>query len=107
RYKLFFDNQFLVFSPETFVQIREGKIFSYPMKGTIDADVPDAERKIMADRKELAEHITIVDLIRNDVSQVAQHVTVNRFRYIDRIKTNQKTLLQVSSEIVGILPPDY
>src|SRR5690349_9685508 len=37
RYKLFFRNEFLVFSPEIFVQIRGGEIFSYPMKGTIDA----------------------------------------------------------------------
>ena len=101
------ENEFLVFSPEIFVQIREGKIHSYPMKGTIDATLPGSREKILADQKELAEHVTIVDLIRNDLSQIAKHVAVKKFRYIDEIRTSAKTLLQVSSEIVGDLPPGY
>lgn len=107
RYKLLFENSFLVFSPEIFVQIRDEKIFSYPMKGTIDASIPSAAQRILDDRKELAEHVTIVDLIRNDLSMVAAHVNVTRFRYIEEIKTNDKKLLQVSSEIVGDLEPGY
>lgn len=106
-YKLWFRNQFLVFSPESFIKIRGGKIFSYPMKGTIDASVPDAETKILQDKKELAEHVTIVDLIRNDLSVVADNVTVNRFRYVDLVKTSGMNLLQVSSEIVGTMPRGY
>ena len=62
---------------------------------------------ILNDPKELAEHITIVDLIRNDISQVASNVVVKRFRYIEEIRTHEKNLLQVSSEIVGDLTPDY
>jgi para-aminobenzoate synthetase component 1 len=107
RYKILYQNEFLVFSPEIFVQIRDGKIFSYPMKGTIDAAIPNAESIILNDEKELAEHVTIVDLIRNDLSQVAEHVNVTRFRYVDELKTNEKNLLQVSSEISGILPENY
>lgn len=107
KYKLLFGDEFLVFSPETFVQIRDGKIFSYPMKGTIDASVPFASEKILNDRKELAEHVTIVDLIRNDLSAVASQVNVVRFRYIDELITNEKKLLQVSSEIAGNLDPDF
>jgi para-aminobenzoate synthetase component 1 len=107
RYKLLFRNEFLVFSPEIFVQIRDGKIYTYPMKGTIDAAVPNAAQRILDDEKERAEHTTIVDLIRNDLSQVATRVTVNRFRYLDEIRTSHKNLLQVSSEIVGELPDDY
>jgi para-aminobenzoate synthetase component 1 len=107
KYKLFFKNKFLVFSPETFIQIRDGQIFSFPMKGTIDASVSHAEEQILADKKELAEHVTIVDLIRNDLSQVASGVKVVRFRYIDEVRTASKNLLQVSSEIRGTLPPMY
>jgi para-aminobenzoate synthetase component 1 len=107
RYKLLFRNEFLVFSPEIFVQIRDGKIYSFPMKGTIDAAVPNAAQHILDDEKERAEHTTIVDLIRNDLSQVATRVTVNRFRYLDEIRTSHKNLLQVSSEIIGELPDDY
>jgi len=107
RYKLLFRNEFLVFSPETIIQISAGRIFSYPMKGTIDATIEGAAEKILNDKKEMAEHVTIVDLIRNDLSQVARNVEVKRFRYIEEIKTNHKNLLQVSSEIVGTLPADY
>lgn len=107
RYKVWKQDELLVFSPETFIQIREGKIFSYPMKGTIDASYPNAREVILSNRKEEAEHTTIVDLIRNDLSQVAMRVNVNRFRYIEEIKTSNKNLLQVSSEIVGDLPDDY
>lgn len=107
KYKLLFNDQFLVFSPETFIKIRDGKIFSYPMKGTIDASVENAEEKILHDQKEIAEHITILDLIRNDLSIVAQQVDVTKFRYIDKIKTSNKDLLQVSSEITGTLPDDW
>jgi len=107
KYKLWFDGQFVVFSPETFVTIRNGHIASFPMKGTIDASIPDAEHKILNDPKEVAEHYTIVDLIRNDLNSVSKKVKVNRFRYVERLETNFGTLLQVSSEISGQLKPDY
>jgi para-aminobenzoate synthetase component 1 len=106
-YKLLYKDQFLVFSPETFIRIDNGKIFSFPMKGTIDAMLPNAREKILGDGKELAEHVTIVDLIRNDLSQVAEHVAVTRFRFVEEIRTNHKNLLQVSSEITGTLPFGY
>jgi para-aminobenzoate synthetase component 1 len=38
---------------------------------------------------------------------VATGIRVNRFRYIDRLHTNRKDLLQVSSEISGILPVNF
>lgn len=107
KYKLLFENEFLVFSPETFIRIENGKIFSCPMKGTIDASLPDARERILNDAKELAEHVTIVDLIRNDLSLVATNVRVTRFRYVDEIRTIHKNLLQISSEITGDLPPGY
>ncbi len=107
KYKLYYKDRFIVSSPEIFVQIQDGKIYTFPMKGTIDASIPNARDIILADIKETAEHYTIVDLLRNDLSRVAKNVRVNRFRYIDELKTNAKTLLQVSSEIEGTLPADY
>ena len=107
KYKLLFNDLFLVFSPETFVRMVDGKIYTFPMKGTIDAATPNARETLLNDPKELAEHVTIVDLMRNDLSLVAHRVSVTRFRYIDELKTNHKNLLQVSSEIVGQLPHDY
>ena len=80
RYKLWMKDCFVVFSPEIFVKIRDEHIYSYPMKGTIDATLPDARRRILEDPKETAEHATIVDLIRNDLSMVATEVMVTRYR---------------------------
>lgn len=111
KYKLLLKDsnkrQFVCFSPETFVRIHNGRIFSYPMKGTLDASIPDAEYLLMSDEKEAAEHATIVDLIRNDLSRVAEHVRVDRYRYIDVLHTNKGDILQTSSEISGTLPGDY
>ena len=61
----------------------------------------------MSDKKEAAEHATIVDLIRNDLSRVAEHVRVDKYRYIDVLHTNKGNILQTSSEISGKLPTDY
>ena len=107
KYKLLMPNEFVCFSPETFIQIHEGRIFSYPMKGTIDATLPHAEETLMKDEKEAAEHATIVDLIRNDISQVATNVRVDKYRYIDRLSTNKGDILQTSSKISGKLPDNY
>ena len=98
---------FVCFSPETFVRIKGGRIYSYPMKGTLDASLPNAEKQLMEDRKEAAEHATIVDLIRNDLSRVAEDVRVDKYRYIDVLHTNKGDILQTSSEISGRLPEDY
>jgi para-aminobenzoate synthetase component 1 len=107
RYKLWLKDRFVCFSPEIFVQTDGKRIRSFPMKGTLDARIENAREKLLSNKKELAEHFTIVDLIRNDLSQVAYDVQVSRFRYIDRIKTNRNEILQMSSEISGVLRPAF
>ncbi len=106
-YKLWLKEGIVVFSPETFVKTERERIRSFPMKGTMDASLPNARELLLSNRKELAEHYTIVDLIRNDLSIVAKEVAVERFRYIDRVNTHRKVLLQMSSEISGILRAEY
>ena len=96
-YKLWLKDRFVCFSPEIFVRMEEGRIKSFPMKGTIDATLPHAESILLDDAKEAAEHATIVDLIRNDLSMVSEHVTVASYRYIDRLQTNKGPILQTSS----------
>ncbi|TAE26156.1 MAG: aminodeoxychorismate synthase component I [Cytophagales bacterium] len=107
RYKLLLGNQFVCFSPESFVQIQGNRLASFPMKGTIAAHLPNAEVTILADPKEAAEHATIVDLIRNDLSQLAEKVWVERYRYIDRVETSGGGLLQVSSEVAALLANNW
>lgn len=106
KYKLY-NQDFTLFSPECFIKIIDGYIYSYPMKGTIDASIANAEETILNDKKETWEHNTIVDLIRNDLSIVATEIEVSKFRYIEKIKTHKNELLQVSSEIKGKLPVNW
>lgn len=106
-YKLYFKKRFVCFSPECFVTIEDGVIRTFPMKGTIDASLPDASQRLLDDLKEKEEHATVVDLLRNDLSMVATQVTVERYRYLEEITTNGKTLIQCSSEISGQLTENY
>ncbi len=107
KFKLYFQDRFICFSPERFIQIQNNVIKTFPMKGTINALLPNAKQQILNNAKEMAEHVMVVDLLRNDLSMVAKQVQVQRFRYIDKIRAGQRPLLQVSSEITGQLPTNW
>lgn len=107
HYKLRYKDEFVCFSPEKFVQIKDSTISTFPMKGTIDASVPQAQSVILANEKEMAEHIMVVDLLRNDLSMVSKNVKVEKFRYITTIDAGDKKLLQVSSHINGELENEW
>jgi len=107
HYKLRYKDEFVCFSPEKFIQIQENRIHTFPMKGTIDASVVNAKEQILANEKEMAEHVMVVDLLRNDLSMVAKSVKVEKFRYIQKIDAGEKELLQVSSHIVGDLDKEW
>ena len=106
-YRLFLPEKFVCFSPEIFVKIENGKIRTFPMKGTIDTSVENASETILNDPKEIHEHCASVDLLSDELRKIATDVNVKRFRYIDRLKTNKGEILQVSSEIEGTLPENY
>jgi para-aminobenzoate synthetase component 1 len=107
KFKLYFKGEFICFSPERFVEIEENTIATYPMKGTIDANLPHAKETILSNAKEMAEHVMIVDLMRNDLGIIGSEVKVEKFRYVDKIKAGKKELLQVSSKITAKLKADW
>ncbi len=110
RFKLRFQNEsdnFVCFSPERFIEIKENKIFTYPMKGTIDASIPNAESIILDNEKEMAEHTMVVDLLRNDLGIIANNVRVDKFRYAEKINAGDKELLQISSQISANLQNNW
>ncbi|PUB35791.1 para-aminobenzoate synthetase component 1 [Elizabethkingia sp. YR214] len=107
KYKICYKNDWVFFSPEVFVKIKNQRISTFPMKGTIDADIPDAENILKSDPKEKAEHYTVVDLLRNDLSTVANDVKLVDFQRIDYLKTLKKNLYTMSSEIEGIIKPSF
>lgn len=107
KYKVLMRNEFVCFSPETFIKIKDGKIFSYPMKGTMDASIENAKEKLLSDAKEIAEHTTTVELIKKDLEKVSSNVRISKFRYVEEIQTHTGSLLQVSSEVYGKLEKDF
>ena len=100
-YRVLLPGRFVSFSPECFVKLQGDELATHPMKGTIDARIPDAAEKLRADYKEGCEHHTIVDLMRNDLSRVAEGVHVRRFKYLTELHTSSGPLLQMSSEVIG------
>jgi len=106
-FKCLFKEAFVCFSPERFIQISNNYINTYPMKGTIDAAIENAQNTLLCDEKEMAEHVMVVDLLRNDLSKVSHNVRVEAFRYVQTCHAGDKELLQVSSHIRGELTPNW
>jgi anthranilate synthase component 1 len=85
-------------SPEMMVEVREGRASVRPIAGTIrrgETPAQDEElcRRLLADPKEQAEHIMLLDLGRNDVGRVAEtgsvsvdeQMTVERYSHVNHI----------------------
>ena len=104
-------SELLVFSPESFIQIHNDRIYTFPMKGTAflarGDNLDRARLELLEDEKELAEHLTVVDLLRNDLGRVGSDVRVDQFRRIDIIQLTTGRLLQVSSNISARLPSQW
>ncbi|WP_420868449.1 aminodeoxychorismate synthase component I [Arcobacter vandammei] len=97
------NENFTCFTPEKFVEIFEDKIYTYPMKGTIDSSLENAKDILLNCPKEKAEHTMIVDLLRNDLGRVANNIKVEEFRFFEKIELKDKGLYQTSSKISGEL----
>ncbi len=95
-------------SPETLVRCEEGTIAVRPIAGTRrrgDTDEKDRvlERELLADAKERAEHIMLVDLGRNDVGRVAKTGTV-RVEQLMRVE-RYSHVMHIVSDVTGELDP--
>ncbi len=106
-YKIYFKDLFVSFSPECFIKIKNNKIYTYPMKGTIDANIDNAKEILLNNKKEEWEHNTVVDLLRNDLSIISKNIKVSKYRYVEKIKTTNGDILQTSSEIIGQLDDNW
>ncbi|WPD12983.1 aminodeoxychorismate synthase component I [Arcobacter cryaerophilus gv. pseudocryaerophilus] len=103
----FDDLDFVCFSPEKFIDIKDNKIYTYPMKGTIDTNLTDAKNILLNNKKELAEHTMVVDLLRNDLGKVANNIKVEEFRKFSKISTKDRELFQTSSIISADLQNNW
>lgn len=98
------DFQVISNSPECFLKIQDGAIETYPIKGTRPRGKNPAEddmliKELKTNTKELAEHIMIVDLERNDIGKVCKTGTI-KVKELERIVT-YPTLHHMVSRVKG------
>ena len=101
-------------SPEPLVQLREGRVISRPIAGTRPRGATDEDDRRLAGElrehpKELAEHVMLVDLARNDVGRVVRFGTeqVDELMTLERYSHVMHLTSQVSGELrEGLGPVD-
>ncbi len=97
-------------SPEILVRVRDGQVVIRPLagtrrRGTDKAEDQALERELLADPKELAEHLMLLDLGRNDVGRVAKVGTV---RVTDKMVIERYShVMHIVSQVVGTLDPRH
>ncbi|WP_455372217.1 anthranilate synthase component I [Limibacillus halophilus] len=97
-------------SPEILVRLRQGEVTIRPIAGTRKRGATPEEDKalaeeLLADPKELSEHLMLLDLGRNDVGRVAEigSVRVTEQYTIERYSH----VMHIVSNVVGRLKPEY
>ena len=100
------DLSILSFSPEQFFKIENNNIFSYPMKGTRPRSSDKKQDLIFKNdlkksEKDKAEHLMIVDLLRNDIGKISKYGTVN-VKDLFNVESFE-TVHQMVTEVSGIL----
>ena len=97
-------------SPEALVTLKDGKATTHPIAGsrprgaTREQDIALAQ-ELLADQKELSEHLMLVDLARNDLSRIAKPgtVSVDEFMIIERCSH----IMHISSTVSADLDPQF
>jgi anthranilate synthase component I len=102
------DSQIVGASPEMLVRVAHGDVTTRPIAGTrprglSDVDDLALEAEILRDEKEIAEHVMLVDLGRNDVGRVSipGTVRVERLAHVERFSH----LMHLVSQVTGQLRP--
>ncbi|MDD5091243.1 MAG: anthranilate synthase component I [Candidatus Wallbacteria bacterium] len=97
-------------SPETLVSLKSGTAVTKPIAGTrrrgrTEEEDMALERELLADEKERAEHVMLVDLARNDLGRVCEYgsVRVDEFFGIERFSR----VMHIVSEVSGRIRPEY
>ncbi len=101
-------------SPEMLVRVHDGEMHTVPVAGTRwrgeDAESDDRiAAELLADEKEVAEHVMLVDLGRNDIGRVADAgtVSVSRLLAVDRFSHVMHIVSQVDGRLAdGRAPVD-
>lgn len=97
-------------SPELFLEVKNNKILSRPIKGTApraESTKEDSANKLFLKNspKERAENLMIVDLVRNDLARICKAGSV-KVKNLFKINS-YKTIHHMSSEVVGKIAPKF
>jgi anthranilate synthase component 1 len=98
-------------SPEVMVRVEGGEVTVRPIagtrpRGTVESDDLALERELLNDPKEIAEHVMLVDLGRNDVGRVAaigsvevtERLVVERYSHVMHIVSNVRGRLEAGKD---------
>lgn len=96
-------------SPEILVSVKDDEVITNPIAGTRRRGKDDLEDKILAkdlleDEKELAEHVMLVDLGRNDIGKVSRFSTVEVSEFMQVEKFSH--VMHITSKVKGKLKED-
>ncbi len=99
-------------SPEALVKVTDGRVYTHPIAGSRPrGDTPERDAELadelLADRKEQAEHLMLVDLGRNDVSKVcrAGTVEVTEFMQVERFSHIMHLVSSVEGDVRDDVTP--
>ncbi len=108
-YLSFGDCKIIGASPELLVRCEDGEVVTRPIAGTrkrgaTDAEDAALEAELLADEKERAEHIMLVDLHRNDIGRVCEPGTVE----VDELMKVERYshVMHIVSNVIGRLRAD-
>ena len=103
-------------SPETLVKLTDGKMYTFPIAGTMrrgrnEAEDLAIEEKLINDEKELAEHNMLVDLGRNDLGKISKFGSVKvealhmlqRFSHVIHITSTVSGDIQVGKDALDAI----
>ena len=97
-------------SPEPLVRVVDGRIVTRPIAGTRRRGATEEEdlaneAELLADEKERAEHVMLVDLARNDVGRVSEYGSVK----VDELMTVERYshVMHIVSNVSGTLAPGF
>ena len=97
-------------SPEILVREEDGEVTVRPIAGTrprgkTEAEDKELEKELLADPKEIAEHLMLIDLGRNDTGRIAE---VGSVRLTEKMIVERYShVMHIVSNVVGKIKPEY
>ncbi len=106
----FGDHHVVGSSPELLVKVKNGEIETCPIAGTRPRGKNELEddeyaKELLNDEKELAEHLMLVDLARNDIGKVSEFGTVELSQFMDIQKYSH--VMHIVSNVIGKLKSSF